>query len=83
MSRFWKKLFGRPPESETEPFTDDNSYSLEWRNRYLEARLTHLSKEITTRGFSLPQRPILPDDLKARTDVLAATVEIFEKAATR
>jgi len=80
MSGLWKKLFARDPAA---PSKHDETYELEWRNRYLEARLTHLTKKLNQAGIFLPARPKLPSDLKAKNDVLAETVKAFEDALKR
>ena len=80
MSGFWKKLFARDPAASSKP---DETYELEWRNRYLESRLTHLTKKLQKAGKFLPPRPKLPSGLKARNEILAETVKAFEAALKR
>ena len=77
MSGFWKNLFARDPAPSSKP---DETYELEWRNRYLEARLTNLTKKLQKAGKFLPPSPKLPSDLNARNEVLAETVKAFEAA---
>ena len=80
MSGFLKKLFARDHAASSKP---DETYELEWRNRYLESRLTHLTKKLNQAGILLPARPKLPSDLKARNEILAETVSAFEAALKR
>jgi len=60
-----------------------SSYELDWRNRYLEARLEHLTKKLQKSGKFLPSQPALPSDIEGRNRVLAETVKSFEAALKR
>lgn len=58
---------------------EDDDYSLEWRNRYLTARLEFLKKEIEKRNGILGVTDTSETDLKAVNLFLMSTVERLEQ----
>lgn len=67
---FFKSLFKKQDQSEpklekkisVENTQSDEAHSLEWRNRYLEARIKYLKTEFSKADKIPPAFPPLPDD---------------------
>lgn len=72
---FLKNLFKTSPKVTTQ---DEESLSLEWRNRYLTARVGYLSKKLEESGRSFPAFSDLPKDPKARNEALEAQIKLLE-----
>lgn len=70
----------------TKSQTEDDSYAIAWRNRYLAARIKFLNEQLKTNNFSGVSDFILPEDiltgsleyLTAVNEDLAARVEYLE-----
>lgn len=71
------KKSAAPPEPRQDK--DDEDYQLEWRNRYLRARLEYLKKKIEKRNGFVGSLETTETDLLAINEFLAGKVEELEK----
>jgi len=72
---FWKKLFS---EEDRSPPADEDAYALEWRNRFLAARKSHLLDRLEKAGRSAPKLRELPEKPEARNQTLIKQIKRLE-----
>ena len=78
---FWKSLFKAPLADKAtieESAQKNDTYELEWRNRFLIARKEHLSKKLRKAGRGLPNFEAMPEHPQAQNEVLIKQVERLE-----
>ena len=70
------KLFKKTTPSKNSD--DENAHDLEWRNRYLTARLNYLKNKIEKKGGYVGSIENHPEDLEAKNQSLKAQSQDLE-----